>query len=415
MSVVQKYKKIPLLTKLLIAMIIGIFLGAVFGERILFAEPLGTIFLNLLKMAALPLVVVNLISGISSLDDPKILGRVGIKIMLYYILTTIGAIILGIVAGYIFKPGAGFVLQGSYEGTVQTIPSLGDTIVGLLPSNIFAALSEGRFDQIVIFSAFVGIAILFLKPDDKSILTKGFNSLSRLFNKLIGIIMGYAPIGICVLMACTVGTYGKQLAGFLAKYLGASYIAIIIHICVYMIILIITTRRNPFTFLRKASPLMITALGTSSSLACVPVNLNCADDLDVPRSISGFTIPLGSQVNKDGNGIMLALTFLFAAQAINAPLSAGMLLKAILISLILTTGAGGVPGGGIVTIAIVIDAFGLPLEVVGIVSGIFALIDMGFTMMNCLGDLVGTTIVAHSEKKRSEKSINNLTVKENTL
>ena len=150
---------------------------------------------------------------------------------------------------------------------------------------------------------------------------------------------------------------------------------------------------------------LITALGTSSSLACVPVGIECADSMNVPKSISGFTIPLGSQVNKDGNGMMLAITFLFAAQAIGAPVTMDMLIKAILISLILTTGAGGVPGGGIVTIAIVIDAFGLPLEVVGIISGIFALIDMVYTMMNCLGDLVGTYIVAHLESKDIKANI----------
>ena len=399
----QKYKKIPLLTKLLFAMVVGVILGVAFGKEITVIKPLGDVFLNLLKMAAIPLVVVNLISGISSLSDPKIFGRVGAKIMIYYTLTTAGAIILGLVVGYLFQPGKGFVLEGSYDEAIQTIPSLGQTLVGLIPSNIFEALTAGSFDKIVVFSAFTGVAVLFLKPEEREILTKGFNALAALFNKMIGIIMWYAPIGICALMACTVGTYGSQLFGFMAKYLGASYSAVLIHIGVYLILLYVFARTTPVTFLKKASPLIITALGTSSSLACVPVNLGCADDLGCPRSISSFTVPLGSQVNKDGNGIMLAITFLFAAQAINAPLSVGMLVKALLISLILTTGAGGVPGGGIVTIAIVIDAFGLPLEVVGIVSGIFALIDMGFTMMNCLGDLVGTVIVSASEKKREAR------------
>jgi len=381
-------------------MVIGILLGAIFGKDINVIKPFGTVFLNLLKMAAIPLVVVNLISGISALDDPKIFGRVGAKIMLYYCLTTVGAITLGLLVGYLFQPGKGFLLEGSYDAAIETIPSLGATLVGLIPSNIFEALTNGSFDKIVVFSAFTGVAVLFLKPEDRAVLVKGFNALAALFNKMIGIIMWYAPIGICALMACTVGTYGSQLFGFLAKYLGASYSAVLVHICVYLIVLKVLTGCNPLAFLKKASPLIITALGTSSSLACVPVNMNCADDLGCPRSISSFTIPLGSQINKDGNGIMLAITFLFAAQAINAPLSLGMLVKALLISLILTTGAGGVPGGGIVTIAIVIDAFGLPLEVVGIVSGIFALIDMGFTMMNCLGDLVGTMVVSNSEAKR---------------
>ncbi len=399
---IEKYKKIPLLTKLLVAMLMGIVLGAIFGEKVNVIKPFGTVFLNLLKMAALPLIVVNLISGISSLDDPKIFGRVGLKIMLYYCVTTIAAISLGLLLGTILQPGRGFVLQGSYDQAIETIPSFGDTIIGLIPSNIFDSLSKGKFDQIVVFSAFVGVAMLFVKKEDRVILKAGVDSLANLFNCLVGIIMGYAPIGICVLMACTVGTYGAQLGGFLAKYLGASYICVLVQIAVYGILLAIFGKCNPFWFLKKASPLMVTALGTSSSLACVPVGIECADSMEIPRAVSGFTIPLGSQVNKDGNGMMLAITFLFAAQAIGAPVTMDMMIRAILISLILTTGAGGVPGGGIVTIAIVIDAFGLPLEVVGIISGIFALIDMAYTMMNCLGDLVGTYIVAHMERGQIE-------------
>lgn len=405
MSMMERYRKIPLLTKLLVAMVIGIILGAVFGERINVIKPFGTVFLNLLKMAALPLIVVNLISGISSLDDPKIFGRVGIKIMIYYCVTTVIAIVLGLMLGTVLQPGRGFVLQGTYDQAIETIPSFGDTIIGLIPSNIFASLTNGKFDQIVVFSAFVGVAMLFVKKEDRAVLKSGVDSLANLFNKLVGMIMGYAPIGICALMACTVGTYGAQLGGFLAKYLGASYVCVLIQIIVYGVLLTIFGKCNPLWFLKKASPLMVTALGTSSSLACVPVGIECADNMNIPKSISGFTIPLGSQVNKDGNGMMLAITFLFAAQAIGAPVTMDMLIKAILISLILTTGAGGVPGGGIVTIAIVIDAFGLPLEVVGIISGIFALIDMVYTMMNCLGDLVGTYIVAHLESKSIKADI----------
>ena len=403
MNLWQKYKKVPLLRKLLVAMILGILLGIIFGEPINVIKPFGTIFLNLLKMAALPLVIVNLISGIASLDDPKSFGRIGGKIMIYYCLTTVGAIAIGLIVGFLFKPGVGFQLTGSYEGAVSEIPSIGQTIVNLIPANIFAALSDGSFDKIVVFSAFVGVAILFLPADQKQTLCTGVNALAALFNKLVGIIMGYAPIGVCALMACTVGTYGADLFGFLAKYLGASYSAALIHFCVYLILLFVFTRMKPLPFLKKASPLMVTTLSTSSSLAAVPVNMECADDLGVSRKVSGFTIPLGSQINKDGNGIMLAVTFLFAAQCVGADTSIATLLRVILISLILTTGAGGVPGGGIVTIAIIVDAFGLPLEVVALVSGIFTLIDVVFTTMNCVGDLVGTVIVDHSEKKREKK------------
>ena len=283
MSLWQKYKKTPLLTKLLVAMILGIALGIIFGPSVTVIKPLGTVFLNLLKMAALPLVVVNLISGIASLDDPKSFGRVGGKIMVYYFATTAVAIVLGLTVGFLFKPGAGFQLTGTYDGAVQTIPSIGETIVNLIPSNIFASLTSGSFDQIVVFSAFVGITILFLPAEQKAPLAKGVNTLASLFNKMVGLIMGYAPIGICALMASTVGTYGADLFGFLAKYLGASYSAVpLCIVCLYLILLFVFSRHEAsVTFLKKALPLMVTTLSTSSSLACVPVNLQCADDLDV--------------------------------------------------------------------------------------------------------------------------------------
>ncbi|MDR1885050.1 MAG: dicarboxylate/amino acid:cation symporter [Synergistaceae bacterium] len=398
MSFISRYKKIPLLTKLLAALVLGVLTGAVFGASAAAVQPLGTIFLNLLRMVALPLVIINLIAGISSLDDPKIFGRIGVKIVIYYMFTTIIAIILGLASGYILRPGDGFALSGSYEGVIEKIPSLGETVIGLLPVNIFSALASGRFDQIVVFSAFVGIAVLFLGHDDRAAINRGLGILARLFNKLIGIVMGYAPIGVFALMAGVTGRYGSDLFGVLARYLGATYVAIILMVVLYLALLLFFAGMPPLRFLKKASPLIITTLSTCSSLAAVPVNLNCSDDIGVPRSISSFTIPLGSQINKDGNGIMLALAFLFAAQAVGAPLSLGVLVNMILISLILTTGAGGVPGGGIVSIAIVLDAFGLPLEVVGLISGIFALMDMGLTTMNCLGDLVGTIIVSRSEK-----------------
>jgi Na+/H+-dicarboxylate symporter len=397
-SLVSRYKKIPLLTKLLFAMILGIVVGAVWGPSTAAIQPLGTIFLNLLRMAALPLIIVNLIAGITSLDDPKMFGRIGVKILVYYTLTTALAIVFGLAAGYLFEPGAGFVLEGKYEGVIEKIPSLGNTILGLLPVNVFAALSSGRFDQIVVFSAFLGVAVLFLGKEDRAALNRGFNLLARLFNKLVSIVMGYAPIGVFALIAVTTGKYGSSLFGTVAKYLGATYAAVAFQIVVYFILLLLFAKLSPVRFLKKASPLIITTISTCSSLASVPVSLGCADDLGVSRSVSSFTIPLGSQINKDGNGIMLALAFLFAAQAADAPLSSGVLANMLFIALILTTGAGGVPGGGIVSIAIVLDAFGLPLEVIGLISGIFALMDMGLTTMNCLGDLVGTVIVAHSEK-----------------
>ncbi len=401
---VKFYRKLPLFTKLFAGLIIGGLIGFIWGPGASAIAPIGTVFLRLLRMAALPLIIVNLISGIASLDDPKIFGRVGGKILLYYMCTTVFAMIVGIAAAYILRPGIGFKLEGEYKTVIEKIPSFGDTIINLIPVNVFEALATNRFDQIVVFSAFCGVAIIFLPKEVKAPLAQGCANLATMFNRLIGMIMGIAPFGILALMANTVGKYGKSMVGVAAKYVGATYLAVLLMIGVYLVLLVVFSKRSPIDFLKKAAALIATTASTSSSVACVPVNLECADNLGVSRGISGFTIPLGTQINKDGNGIMLAIAVLFAAQAAGVPMPITTLVNVILLGLILTTGAGGVPGGGIVSIAIIIDAFGLPIEVVAIIAGIFALIDMGLTTLNCLGDLAGTVIVADSEKKRGAKN-----------
>lgn len=403
MNLVKKYRKIPLLYKLMMGMVLGVILGAVLGTNASKIEILGTLFLNLLKMASIPLIMVNLISGISSLDDPKMLGRIGIKIFAYYMLTTVVAAVLGIFGGLLFKPGVGLVLSQSYEGSIGEIPNLLDTLIGMVPANIFTALSEGSLDQIVVFSAFAGIAVLLCKGEDKARLSATFNSLANMFNKLVGIVMGYAPIGVCALIANVVGQYGKSMFGPALKYIVAISICFVIHWLFYFVVLFVTTGEKPFRVIKASLKLIATTCSTSSSLAAVPVNMEAAQELGVSKAIYGFTIPLGSQMNKDGNAIMLTLSLIFAAQAAGITLSIPTIINATIIALLLTTGAGGIPGGALVTIAIIIDAFSLPVDVVAIISGVFFLLDLLNATLNCYGDLIGTVIVDRSEKKRCVK------------
>lgn len=404
MNLISKYRKTSLLAKLLGAMIIGAVIGAIFGEKILFLEPFGKIFLQLLKMAALPLILFNLIAGISSLSDPKILGRVGGKIMIYYVATTAMALVVSLFVAGIIQPGIGFQLTEPFKGEIAEVPSILTTLVNMIPSNIFSSLAKGSFDQVIVFSTFVGIAVIMMEKSDREYLSGFFGATSRMFCRLVGIVMGYAPIGVGVLIAVTVGKYGKALAGFLVKFMASMYISIAVMIAVYLIFIVVCTRKNPFAVLKKCMPGMLTAFCTTSSMATVPVNMECADDLGISKTISGFTIPLGAQVNKDGQGILIALTFMVASQCVGIDMSLNMMIKMIVMGLILTTGTGGMPGGSIVSLAIIVETFGLPMEVVGVIAGVFTLVDMGSTMMNCLGDLVGTVIVADSEDKRLEKS-----------
>lgn len=394
------YKKIPLLKKMLAALLIGAAIGLVFGEKAVVLEGFGTLFLNLLKMIAVPLVLTNLVSGIASMDDPKMVGRVGGKILLYYLGTTAIAIIVGVTIASVLKPGIGVVLEGTYEGTVGTIPTISETLLGLIPTNIFEAMAKGSMDKVVVFSAIMGLVILSLPKNEREYLSKTFTMLSHLFSKMIGLIMLYAPIGVCALIAKTVGKYGPTLFGALAKFIGSIYLSVLVMMIVYTTLVYLFTRIRPSVFLKNASPIILTAFSTCSSMGAIPVNMDCADKLGVPKAIHSFTIPLGAQINKDGSAIMLGVAFLFTAQAIGVPLSAGLLIRLLIIGLILTTGTSGIPGGGLVILAIMINSFNMPLEVVGVISGIYTINEMAQTTTNCLGDLAGTVITAFTGKER---------------
>ena len=222
---------------------------------------------------------------------------------------------------------------------------------------------------------------------------------------MVAIVMGYAPIGVLALIGSTVGKYGTAMFGPAMKYIVAVAVCMLAHFCIYFIILFVMTGKTPFDFLKKTFALIATTCSTSSSVASVPVNMECAESLGCSQAIYGFTIPLGSQMNKDGQAIMLTISLLFAAQAAGVSFGFSELVKAILIALLLTTGSGGIPGGGLVTIAIIIDTFAMPTEAVAIISGVFFIIDLLNTTMNCYGDLVGTYIVDYSEKKRKAKEL----------
>lgn len=394
------YKKIPLLKKMLAALLIGAAIGLIFGEKAVVLEGFGTLFLNLLKMIAVPLVLTNLVSGIASMDDPKMVGRVGGKILLYYLGTTAIAILVGVTIASVLKPGIGVVLEGTYEGTVGKIPTISETLLGLIPTNIFEAMANGSMDKVVVFSAIMGLVILILPKNEREHLSKTFTMLSHLFSKMIGLIMLYAPIGVCALIAKTVGKYGPTLFGALAKFIGSIYLSVLVMIIVYTTLVYLFTRIKPSTFLKNASPIILTAFSTCSSMGAIPVNMDCADKLGVPKAIHSFTIPLGAQINKDGSAIMLGVAFLFTAQAIGVPLSAGLLIRLLIIGLILTTGTSGIPGGGLVILAIMINSFNMPLEVVGVISGIYTINEMAQTTTNCLGDLAGTVITAFTGKEK---------------
>lgn len=386
--------------QILLGMILGALGGAFFGARAEVVEPLGDLFIRLLLMAAIPLVFFNLLAGLTALTDLKTFGRLSGKIVGYYLVTTAAALTLGLLAMRLFRPGVGMTLTEPVDAAIGEVPAVTQILLELIPTNVFQAFAEGNVAQLVVVAVLLGIATLFLPVDSRDPLRKGYAALAALFRKLVDGILVVAPVGIGALMAVTVGRYGAELFGPMARFLLGVWGTQLLMMGVYMTLLSLFTDRRPWGFLRSTGPLWATTLATTSSLASLSVALEMAEKMKLPRPVYSFTLPLGAQINKDGTSIMLAAVLLFTAQAAGVDFSLGQMLTILLVGLLLSEGSGGIPGGGLVIALIFVQAFNLPLEIAAIVGGIYRLVDMGNTTINVMGDMVGTCIVSHSEGRR---------------
>ena len=388
-------------TQILIGMVVGAALGAFLGEQVEVIQPIGDLFIRVLVLAAVPLVFFNLLAGLTALSDVRIFGRLAGKIMSYYVITDLVAISLGIGAMAILRPGVGMQLSEQVEGPVGAIPSVTEVLLGMVPTNVFQAFSEGNVVQLVVISVLLGVATILIGGSAGKRLANAYQDLARLFRKLVDLILLIAPVGIGALMAVTVGRYGTQLIGPMTKFLLGVWTAQFVVFLGYMMLLRFFTSRSPGRFLRDTGPLWATTAATTSSLASLSVGLEVAEKISLPRAVYSFTLPLGAQLNKDGTSVMLGAVLLFTAQAAGVEFAPAAFLTILLVGLLLSEGSGGIPGGGFVIALIYVQAFNLPIEVAAIVGGIYRLVDMGNTTVNIMGDLIGTSIVAESEAIRT--------------
>ena len=387
-------------TQIFIGMLVGSVLGAVLGERVTVIQPVGDLFIRLLVLAAIPLVFFNLLAGLTALSDVRTFGRLAAKIMSYYVLTDLVALSLGFAAVALLRPGVGMQLTEQVEGTVGAVPSIGDVLLGMVPSNAFQAFAEGNVVQLVLVAVLLGIATLMLTGATRDRLGAAYSDLAALFRRLVDLILVVAPLGIGTLMAVTVGRYGASLLGPMTKFILGVYAGQLVMFVGYMILLRTFTDRRPGPFLRDTGPLWATTAATTSSLASLSVALEMAEKVRLPRSLYSFTLPLGAQLNKDGTSVMLGAVLLFTAQAAGVGFGAASFLTILFVGLLLSEGSGGIPGGGFVIALIYVQAFNLPIEVAAIVGGIYRLVDMGNTTINVMGDMVGTSLLSHSEARR---------------
>lgn len=392
--------KMGLGTRILIGMVVGSALGAVFGESVVVVQPIGDLFIRLLVLVAIPLVFFNLLAGLTALSDVRTFGRLAGKIMSYYVVTDVIALSLGLGAMWLLKPGVGMQLTEQVDGAVGEVPSVAEVLLGMIPRNALQAFVEGNVVQIVVLSVLLGIATLMLADAPRARLASAYADLAALLRRLVDLILLGAPIGIGALMAVTVGRYGAALLGPMTRFLLGVYVAQFVVFLAYMVLLRVFTDRRPVAFLKDTGPLWATTAATTSSLASLSVSLETAGRIGLPSALYSFTLPLGAQLNKDGTSVMLGAVLLFTAQAAGVQFAPAAILSILLVGLLLSEGSGGIPGGGFVIALIYVQAFNLPIEIAAIVGGIYRFVDMGNTTINVMGDLIGTSLVAQSELKR---------------
>lgn len=400
-------KKIGLSTQIFVAMIVGAILGIVVGKPMTNFGFIGTIWLNCIKMIVVPMVLVTIISGVVSQKDIKTLGRISVRIICFYIITTLVACAIGIAVTHLIKPGliANFVGMASKEIKGSADTTIAKFFTGMFSKNMFETFVKGNILQTVIISVLFGVAILRMTNEElKQKAIHGVQVLNDMVFSLINMIMIASPVGVFFLIADSFGKYGAGIFTSMAALVGTYYFACLCHIIiVYCGVLWLVSGINPIRFLRDSSELWMYTLATCSSVASIPVNMKVArEKFGVPDTISSFTIPLGSQMNYDGSVILYGCVILFISQTIGQPVTLGTMVKIIGLSAILSTGGGGIPGSGIVKLLVMVEAFNLPTEIVGVVAAFYRLFDMGTTTNNCLGDLVGTIFVSKLEEKNSK-------------
>ncbi len=339
------------------------------------------------------------ILGLVSQKDLKSLGRIAVRIMVYYVLTTLVATVIGLATASVLKPGvhANFTGLASKEVSGSTDITIAQFFTNMFSSNMFVTFSESNILQTVVIAVMLGVAIMLVKNDEhREKLISGANALCSMVFSLIGMIMKASPIGIFFLMGASFGKYGTSIFTSMATLLGTYYLACILQVLlVYGLVLWFAAGISPLRFIRDSAGLWVYTLSTCSSVAAIPVNMKVArEKFNVPDSISSFTVPLGSQMNYDGSVILYGCVIMFISQVCGQSVSLEMMLRVVLLSAILSTGGGGIPGSGIVKLLVMVEAFSLPTEIVGIIAAFYRLFDMGTTTNNCLGDLAGTVLVS---------------------
>ncbi len=407
----QEKKKLSLIAKIGVGFIIGLILGFIIGPMapnspfiadivIPLLQLVGNIFLALLKMLIVPLVFSSLIMGASSIGDPKVLGRIGVKTVAFYLGTTVVAIAIGLVLGNIIQPGVGMAIEGA-KAAAKEPKTVFNVILNISPANPLKALVEGVMLQVIVFALFLGVAATLIGEKGRAFLE--FNSsLAEVMFKVTAIVMKTAPYGIFALIAVTAAKYGPAVLAPFAKVIFAVYLGCFLQVViVYSGLITGIVHKSPLWFLRGVREAMLAAFVTITSAGVLPISMNnVQNNLGVSEDVSAFVLPLGATINMDGTAIYEGICALFVAQAFGIDLSFGAQLGILMTATLASIGTAGVPGAGLIMLSMVLVSAGLPIEGMALVAGIDAVLDMARTCVNVTGDMCVSTVIAKTEGEK---------------
>lgn len=384
--------------KILIAIVLGVITGAILGPNAEYLKPIGQAFLSLINMIIVLLVLSSMAVGITSIHDPKKLGRVGLKSLFLYMTTTALAIVIGITFSKLFQPGIGLDLKGPENLNVQTPPALGEILLSIIPSNPIASLAQGNVLQIIVFAIFLGISINFAGEKGKPLLEL-LESLADVMYRLTSIVMEFSPIGVFAIMAWVSGSFGLVVLFPLLKFLILYYIACGVHILiVFCGGLKFFANLSPWPFFRGMGDAIMVAFSTCSSSATLPVTMHCVkENLGVSKNITNFVLPLGSTVNMNGAALYQGMSAVFIAQAFNIDLNLQALLTIVVTATLSAVGAAGIPGTGFIMLSVVFSSVGIPIEGLALLASIDRVREMASTVLNVLGDAACAVYIAKQE------------------
>ena len=406
----KEKKKMSLAMQIFIALVLAIAAGLLLQKHAQFAEtyikPFGTIFLNLLKFIVVPIVLFSIMCGIISMRDIKKVGAIGLKTVVYYMCTTAFAITIGLIGGNLFKKMFPVIATTDLSYQVGEKTSLMDTIVNIFPSNFISPMAEANMLQVIVMALLIGFAIILVGEEKNTRIITACNDLNDVFMKCMEMILKLSPIGVFCLLCPVVAANGATIIGSLAMVLLAAYVCYIVHaVVVYSFAVKTIGGISPLTFFKEMLPAIMFALSSASSVGTLPINMECTEKLGTSREISSFILPLGATINMDGTAIYQGVCAIFIASCYGIHLTLPQMLTIIFTATLASIGTAGVPGAGMVMLAMVLTSVGLPVDGIALVAGVDRIFDMGRTTVNITGDASCCVIVSNLEKKREARKM----------